>query len=152
MSDPDVEVFRQPTTSRGISIGDDVWIGSHVVILDGVAVGDKAMIAAGAVVTKDVPPGAVVGGNPARLLRWRVPPANVASRSVDDLGEQVARWADRARGQLAGILDRSWAPELPGGQFLDRPGRLPSVRAQCDAVEIADLVAGSTTRSAYRPS
>ncbi len=139
MSDPDVEVFRQPTTSRGISIGDDVWIGSHVVILDGVAVGDKAMIAAGAVVTKDVPPGAVVGGNPARLLRWRVPPANVASRSVDDLGEQVARWADRARGQLAGILDRSWAPELPGGQFLDRPGRLPSVRAQCDAIELADL-------------
>ena len=41
MTDPDVEVFRQPITSRGITIGNDVWIGSHVVILDGVTVGTR---------------------------------------------------------------------------------------------------------------
>src|SRR5690625_2434633 len=73
--EPHTEVFRQPLTSRGITIGDDVWIGSHVVVLDGVTVGDRAVLAAGAVVTKDVPAGAVVGGNPARLIQWRVPPA-----------------------------------------------------------------------------
>ena len=142
MSDPDVEVFRQPTTSRGISVGDDVWIGSHVVIVDGVTVGDKAMVAAGAVVTKDVPAGAVVGGNPARLLRWRVPPTNSSNRPTGDLGERLTRWADRARSQLPEILARSWAPELPGGQFVDRPGHRPSVRAQCDAVELAELWLG----------
>ena len=74
MTDPEVEVFRQPITSKGITVGDDVWIGSHVVVLDGVSIGSKAVVAAGAVVTKDVPDGAVVGGNPARLLRWRVTP------------------------------------------------------------------------------
>lgn len=141
MSDPDVEVFRQPTTSRGVSIGDDVWIGSHVVVVDGVTVGSKAMLAAGAVVTKDVPGGAVVGGNPARVLRWRVPPPGAASGS-DDLGSRVVAWADRAREQIPDVLARSWAPELPGGQFLDQPGHRPSVRAQCDAIEIADLWLG----------
>ena len=73
MSDPDVEVHRQPLTSRGIRIGNDVWIGSHVVILDGVQVGDRSVVAAGAVVTKDVPAGAVVAGNPAKVLKWRIP-------------------------------------------------------------------------------
>ncbi|GAA0934382.1 hypothetical protein GCM10009558_047660 [Virgisporangium aurantiacum] len=68
-TDPDVEIFRQPLTSRGIRVGTDVWIGSHVVILDGVTVGDRSVIAAGAVVTKDVPGGAVVGGNPALVSR-----------------------------------------------------------------------------------
>ena len=48
-------------------------VEAHVVILDGVRVGDRAVVAAGAVVTKDVPAGAVVGGNPAKVLKWRVP-------------------------------------------------------------------------------
>ena len=79
MSDPEVEVFRQPLESRGITVGDDVWIGSHVVILDGVVVGDRSVLAAGAIVTKDVPAGAIVGGNPAKLIRWRVPPPDAAA-------------------------------------------------------------------------
>ena len=73
MSDPDLPVFRQPLTSAGVRVGDDVWIGSHVVILDGVTVGDRSVLAAGAVVTKDVPAGAVVGGNPARRIRCASP-------------------------------------------------------------------------------
>ena len=52
-------------------IGNDVWIGESVIILNGLRVGDGAVIAAGAVVTKDVPPYAIVGGNPAKFLRWR---------------------------------------------------------------------------------
>lgn len=52
-------------------IGRDVWIGANAVILGGVTIGDGAVVAAGAVVTKDVEPGAVVAGVPARLLRKR---------------------------------------------------------------------------------
>ncbi len=52
-------------------IGNDVWIGTNAVLLGGVSIGDGAVIAAGSVVTKDVPPYAVVGGSPARILRYR---------------------------------------------------------------------------------
>lgn len=52
-----------------IRIGENVWIGSNATILPGVTLGDWALVAAGAVVTKDVPPMTVVGGVPARVLR-----------------------------------------------------------------------------------
>lgn len=54
-----------------VVIGDDCWIGGRVTILPGVHIGNGAVIAAGAVVTKDVPPYAVVGGVPARVIRNR---------------------------------------------------------------------------------
>src|SRR5699024_2200 len=78
ITDPDVAVFRQPISAQGIVIGDDVWIGSHVMILDGVTIGDRAVVAAGSVVTKDVPAGAIVAGNPAKVKKWRVPGAPAA--------------------------------------------------------------------------
>jgi maltose O-acetyltransferase len=56
---------------RPITIGNDVWIGTRVIILPGVTVGDHAVIGAGSVVTKDVPDYAIVGGNPARVIRDR---------------------------------------------------------------------------------
>jgi acetyltransferase-like isoleucine patch superfamily enzyme len=145
MTDPDVEVFRQPISSVGISVGDDVWIGSHVVVLDGVTIGSRAVVAAGAVVTKDVPAGAVVGGNPARVLRWRVPdaaPAAVRPSSDHHLGDRVTSFVTRAREQVGDVLARSWRPALAEGQYVDRPGAGPTVRAQCDAIEIADLLLG----------
>jgi maltose O-acetyltransferase len=55
--------------SRGITIDDGAWIGSRVVILPGVCVGKGAVVAAGAVVTRDVPPQAMVAGVPARFVR-----------------------------------------------------------------------------------
>ncbi|WP_328979376.1 DapH/DapD/GlmU-related protein [Streptomyces canus] len=68
---PDRPVFRQPLTSRGIRVGDDVWIGSHVIVVDGVTIGDHCVIGAGAVVTRDLPAWSVAAGNPARVLRDR---------------------------------------------------------------------------------
>ena len=59
-------------TSKGnIIVGDDVWIGYRSTILSGVEIGQGAIIAAGSVVTKNVPPYAVVGGNPARVIKFR---------------------------------------------------------------------------------
>lgn len=57
--------------NRPVVIGNDVWIGAYVSILPGVRIGDGAVIAAGAVVTKDVEPYAIVGGVPAKTIRYR---------------------------------------------------------------------------------
>ncbi len=56
-----------------VHVGNDVWIGSHVLINGGIHIGDGAVIGAGAVVVKDVPPYAVVGGVPAKIIRYRFP-------------------------------------------------------------------------------
>lgn len=66
--------------SRGdVTIGNDVWLGSGCMILSGVTLGHGAVVAARAVVTRDVPPYAVVTGNPARVVRTRFPPETVAA-------------------------------------------------------------------------
>ena len=56
---------------KSIHVGNDVWIGTGAIILGGVSIGDGAIIAAGAVVVKDIPPYAIVGGVPARIIRYR---------------------------------------------------------------------------------
>ena len=72
----EIEAFR----SKGdVIIGNDVWIGRRAMILSGVTIGDGAVIAAGALVAKDVPPYAVVGGNPAKVLRYRFTEEQIAS-------------------------------------------------------------------------
>lgn len=57
--------------SAPITIGSDVWIGARAIVLDGVTIGDGAIVAAGSVVTKDVPPYAIVGGVPAKVIKYR---------------------------------------------------------------------------------
>src|SRR5436190_5941864 len=59
-------------------VGNDVWVGYDALVLPGVRIGDGAVVAARSVVTKDVPPYAVVGGNPAAVVRQRFPPEVVA--------------------------------------------------------------------------
>ena len=65
---PDALVREQPTTSEGIVVGRDVWLGASVCVTDGVRIGDHAVVGMGAVVTKDVPEWAVAAGNPARVV------------------------------------------------------------------------------------
>lgn len=69
--DPDVPIMHQGESSLGITIGHGVWIASHAVILDGVEVGDGAIVAAGAIVRDRVPPYAIVAGVPARIINYR---------------------------------------------------------------------------------
>ena len=224
---PDRPVFQQPLTIRGIKIGDDVWIGSHVIVVDGVTIGDHCVIGAGAVVTRDLPAWTVAAGNPARHIRDRRdggssrdtrdardgrdgrdgrdsgssrdrqdirsnrdPQAVGSSRDPQDVGSssdpqdvgptrvggtessgfaghtagaesghatrpatvasprhsprrttgtELSRFADTVRDQAPDLLARCW----DGDRYVDRPGAAPTVRAHCDAVEIADLLLGS---------
>lgn len=64
-------IREQPVTSKGITIGSDVWIGAHVGIVDGVTIGDGSIIGMGSVVTSDVPNNTKVAGNPARIIGHR---------------------------------------------------------------------------------
>jgi virginiamycin A acetyltransferase len=66
-----------PHSKGDVIIGNDVWIGQGALILSGVTVGDGSVIAAHAVVTKSVPPYAIVGGNPAKLIRFRFLPDQI---------------------------------------------------------------------------
>lgn len=65
-------------TRGDVTIGHDVWLGSGCLILSGVTIGHGAVVAARAVVTKDVPPYAIVGGNPAKTIRLRFEPTMIA--------------------------------------------------------------------------
>ena len=64
---------------RALIIGNDVWIGSNVTLLGGIKIGDGAIIGTGAVVTKDVPPYAIVGGVPAKIIRYRFNEEQIAA-------------------------------------------------------------------------
>ncbi|WP_112664338.1 CatB-related O-acetyltransferase [Microvirga flavescens] len=85
-------------TSRGdVTIGHDVWLGSGAMILSGVTIGHGAVVAAHAVVTRDVPPYAIVGGNPARIIRYRFDETTIAA-----LLETA--WWDLPQEQVAGLI------------------------------------------------
>lgn len=69
--DRKVPISLQPVSAIGIVIGDDVWVGAQCTILDGVKIGDGAVIAAGSVVSKDVSEYCITAGSPARKLKDR---------------------------------------------------------------------------------
>jgi acetyltransferase-like isoleucine patch superfamily enzyme len=76
----------QPAVEKDIIIGNDVWIGANSVIVAGVTIGDGAIIAAGSVVTRDVPAWTIVGGVPVKHLKHRIPARNL---SIAVAGGQV---------------------------------------------------------------
>ncbi len=73
-ADQDTAIRRQGTTGMPVRIGARCWIGSNVILLGGVEIGDDVVIGAGSVVTKSYPSGSIIAGNPARLLRNRFAP------------------------------------------------------------------------------
>ena len=68
---------KHPEDDQDVHIEDDVWIGTNTTLLKGVTVGRGAVVAAGALVTKDVPPYAIVGGVPAKVLKYRFTPEQI---------------------------------------------------------------------------
>ena len=69
--DPKTLFRLQGLRGKGIQIGSDVGIAHKAIILDGVKIGDHSFVAAGSVVTKDIPPYAIVAGNPAKILQYK---------------------------------------------------------------------------------
>jgi acetyltransferase-like isoleucine patch superfamily enzyme len=95
---PEAAAIPGSDVSRGdVRIGHDVWLGSQAMILSGVAIGHGAVVAARAVVTRDVPPYAVVAGNPARLVRMRFAPEQIAALVA-------SRWWRLPRERLVSLL------------------------------------------------
>jgi tetrahydrodipicolinate N-succinyltransferase len=72
--------------AKPIIIENDVWVASNVLIKEGVRVGNGAVIAMGSLVTKDVPPYALVGGNPAKVIKFRF-----TEKQIDEL-QDLAWW------------------------------------------------------------
>lgn len=68
-TNPEKRIDEQGVSTTPVAIGDDIWIGANAVILPGVTIGEHSVIAAGAVVTKDVPPHSLVAGVPARIIK-----------------------------------------------------------------------------------
>lgn len=80
-----VKLLEQETEAKSkgnITIGDDVWIGYGSIILSGVTIGRGSVVAAGSVVTHDIPPYAIVAGNPAKIIKYRFPD-DIVKRLMD---------------------------------------------------------------------
>ena len=68
-NDTTKRIDEQGVATKAVTIADDVWIGANAVVLPGVTIGQHSVVAAGAVVTQDVPPYSVVGGVPAKVIK-----------------------------------------------------------------------------------
>jgi acetyltransferase-like isoleucine patch superfamily enzyme len=69
--DPDLPIAAQGVNRKGITVEDGCWLGNSVIVLDGVTLGAHSVIGAASVVTRDIPPGSVAVGNPARVIKER---------------------------------------------------------------------------------
>lgn len=112
--------------SKGdIHVEDDVWIGFSTIILSGVTIGQGAVIAAGAVVTKDVPPYAVVGGNPARIIKYRFSEEIIEELLKIDFGKLTKEMISERIDDLYQKLEREeqldWLPQKEScGMYLSQ--------------------------------
>ena len=86
------EIVFADENENAVVIGNDVWIGARATILQGVTIGDGAIIAAGAVVTKDVPPYAIVGGIPAHIIKYRFNEDDIEFITRNPWFDKPAEW------------------------------------------------------------
>lgn len=89
--------FRERRKLKIVETGHDVWVGHGAIVMPGVKLGDGAVVAAGAVVTKDVEPYAIVAGVPAKFLKWRFEP-KLSARIIS------LAWWDWEHDRLAGAI------------------------------------------------
>ena len=117
---PEASGYPDRTTSGDVVIGNDVWIGKGVFISSGVTVGDGAVLAAGSVVTRDVPPYAIVGGVPAKVIKYRFSPEVIASLLNiawwDWSDEEVARHLPLMMTDVNAFIDACKSHDAKGDQ------------------------------------
>jgi len=115
-------IAGHPQTNGDVTIGNDVWIGSNATIMSGVTVGDGAAIAADSCVTGDVPPYALFGGNPARLLRYRFDAATIERLLA-------TRWWEWSDERIAASVELLCSTDVERFLSAGRSGRRPFRRA-----------------------
>lgn len=119
-------IVEQGNFSKGITIGNDVWIGCNAILTDGVTIGSHSIVAAGAIVTKDVPDYSIVGGNPAKVLR---------NRLEEFFRSPLEAFCQKVCNQLP-VLVQS---HVQNGCYTDTSENQSPLRAWCDAVELLSL-------------
>lgn len=98
------EEFAQPHEGKySITIGNDVWIGANVSLMDGVKIGDGAIVAANALVTKDVEPYTIVGGVPAKVIKRRFTEDQTAILLQTKWWEKDEEWIQKNAGHFRNI-------------------------------------------------
>jgi len=84
--------WADPEKKYAVVVGNDCWLQTNVTVMSGVTIGDGAVVLAGAIVTKDVPPYAIVGGIPARILKYRYDPDDIDFLLSFRWWERGERW------------------------------------------------------------
>ena len=120
-----VPITYQPCSSKGIIIKNNVWIGANTVITDGVTIGENSIVAAGSVVTKDVPDYTIVGGNPAKVIKNRI---------EFYFKDKLQIFCNKIKSEIETIVNSHWVD----GKFVDSTKQSPN-RAWCDAVELLSM-------------
>jgi chloramphenicol O-acetyltransferase type B len=118
-----------PTSLKKIEIGHDVWIGHAAIIMPGIKIGNGAIVAAGSVVTKDVAPYSIVGGNPANFIKFRLPFDLIAEM-------QATAWWEYAPKDLNQFP--IWSPEQFVKEFQQKKSKLKPYVS--DFKKVSDLI------------
>jgi acetyltransferase-like isoleucine patch superfamily enzyme len=99
------KALEHPTSKGDVIIGNDVWIGAGATIMSGVTIGDGAVVAANSHVVKNVDPYSIVGGNPAKHLKYRFDPDTI-KRLLE------VKWWDLSKEQIDGLSGVLCSPDV----------------------------------------